>query len=53
MRNVAAKLLSKLIGPLHKALNGKEDMMITFHSFFKCFYQNLLSCSKLADGPKS
>ena len=41
-----------MIGPLHIALNAKEDLMLTFHEFFKYFYENLIPRSKLADKPK-
>ena len=41
-----------LIGPLHIALNAKENIMHIFHEFFKYVYESLFPGSKLADKPK-
>ena len=41
-----------MIGPLHIALNAKEDIMQNFHGFFKFMYEHIFPKSKLADKPR-
>ena len=40
------------IGPLHISLNSREDIVSSFHLFFKSVYQSIFPNSKLTDKPK-
>ena len=41
-----------IIGPLHKSINSKEHVLLSFHPFFENVYQNLFKRSKFPKKPK-